>query len=161
MNAFEILHIKKSYNIDLANLEKKYLEMQMLYHPDRALSNLEKEYFLNLSIDINNSYKILKNDCDRAILLLNMEKIDHNSTKLPKEILEKILEKNEELINRNDASNIREFIHNLNNEYKNLYSVILSAFESKNYDLASSKTIEMKYISNLIIKAKEKLRCYN
>lgn len=161
MNAFEILNIKKSYNIAAADLERKYLEMQRLYHPDRASSKLEKEYFLTLSMDINNSYKILKNDCDRAILLLNLEKIDHNSAKLSNDFLEKILEKNEELNSRNDITTIRDFINSLNVEYKDLYSVILSAFESKNYDLASRKTIEMKYIDNLITKAKEKLRCCN
>lgn len=161
MTAFEILNIKKTYNIDAEDLEKKYLEMQMLYHPDRAKSKLEKEYFITISMNINNSYNVLKDPYDRAMLLLNLEKIDHNSTKLTNEFLEKILEKNEELNSKNDIINISDFINNLNNEYKDIYSVILSAFESKNYDLASRKTTEMKYISNLITKAKEKLRCCN
>lgn len=161
MNPFKILNIKKSYNIDKSELERKYLEMQMIYHPDRASSDEEKEYFLSFSININNSYKILQNDYDRAILLLNLEKIDHNHQKLSNEFLEHILEQNEEINNQASKLDLEHIIKLLNTKYKDLYHTIVEAFEVYNYDLASKKTMEMKYISNLITIAKEKLRCCN
>ncbi len=159
MNPFAILNIKQDYDIDQDDLEIKYLTLQMMYHPDKATSDLEQKRFISLSIDINNSYKILKNDYDRAIVLLKLENIDTNSVLLSDDFLEQMLEKNEELNDISDIKNLREFMEYLNKNYQIILSNLSDSFKMQNYDLASRKVIEMKYISNLITNAKEKHKC--
>jgi Fe-S protein assembly co-chaperone HscB len=70
-NYFENFSFNVDFNIDLEELENKYLEFQKQFHPDNSISaDVEK------SISINEAYKVLKNPLQRASHILQLNGID-------------------------------------------------------------------------------------
>ncbi len=58
-NYFKIFEIEEKFSIDNEILEKRYLELQSEFHPDK--SNLENT---NLITEINEAYKVLLKICE-------------------------------------------------------------------------------------------------
>jgi DnaJ-domain-containing protein 1 len=69
---FAVLGLDERFDIDLKELERKYLELQLRYHPDNGGSVAH-------SAELNVSYKVLANDMARAEHLLAV-----NDVALPK-----------------------------------------------------------------------------
>ncbi len=76
MNYFERFEIQQSYDVDLEKLENQYFDLQSRYHPDLVQNLDEKQRYANIAIELNEGYKILKNDYARAVYLLKLENID-------------------------------------------------------------------------------------
>ena len=70
MRYFELFDIETRYDIDLQLLEKQYLHLQKQYHPDNALSELEKREMLRFSMLINDAYKIVLHPVKRIEYML-------------------------------------------------------------------------------------------
>ncbi|ETB60244.1 Fe-S protein assembly co-chaperone HscB, variant [Plasmodium yoelii 17X] len=70
-NFFELFDIEPTYDIDKNILKKKFNDIQKIYHPDRNSQNPEMEKVNEVSSYINNAYKTLLNDIDRAIYIMD------------------------------------------------------------------------------------------
>src|SRR3954452_10130775 len=75
---FEVLGIPRAYHLDAADLESRYLALQKETHPDRFAKALpgERMEAVVRNTELNDAYKILKNDIKRAEYLLKLEGID-------------------------------------------------------------------------------------
>ncbi len=119
-NYFEILSLPVSTNINLEDLEKKYLNFQKEFHPDNSSSSdIEK------SIAVNEAFEVLKNNLSRISHILQLNGIDlEDDSKSPKvdsttltevlEIRETISESNYEqigIIKKDLSSKIKYFIN--------------------------------------------------
>lgn len=141
-NYFETFALTPRFEIDLDDLEKKYLEFQKEFHPDNASSaDIEQ------SIAINEAYKILKNPLSRASYILQLNGIDlENDSNAPKPdmaTLEEILELQEQV-----AEIAGDEIENLKKEL-NLKIKMLLAETSQKLELQ-----EFKQAAQILIKAK-------
>ncbi|MCC2646490.1 MAG: hscB [Rickettsiaceae bacterium] len=165
MDYFTVFSLEKRFNIDIKALKKEYLLQQIKHHPDKAANDEERIKFLNLSMELNEAYKILQDDLLRAEYLLKLENIDltdeHRKAKINQEILLKALEDRELLEELSNTSELKGF-QEIKAKYKqDLLLKLSKAFQEKNLLKATSYTIELKYIVKLIEEIKNKISKIN
>jgi len=75
---FEVLGLPRAYHVDAADLERRYLALQKETHPDRFAKALPRERMEAVvrNTELNDAYKILKNDIKRAEYILKLEGVD-------------------------------------------------------------------------------------
>jgi molecular chaperone HscB len=75
---FEVLGLPRSYHVDAADLERRYLALQKETHPDRFAKALPRERMEAVvrNTELNDAYKVLKNDIKRAEYILKLEGVD-------------------------------------------------------------------------------------
>ena len=75
---FEVLGLVRAYHVDAAELERRYLALQKETHPDRFAKALPRERMEAVvrNTELNDAYKILKNDIKRAEYILKLEGVD-------------------------------------------------------------------------------------
>jgi molecular chaperone HscB len=75
---FEVLGLPRAYHLDAAQLETRYLALQKETHPDRFAKALPRERMEAVvrNTELNDAYKVLKNDIKRAEYLLKLEGVD-------------------------------------------------------------------------------------
>lgn len=161
MNYFERFEIKRSYDIDFDELENQYFALQSRYHPDLVASLDEKQRYANIVMELNEGYKILKNDYLRADYLLKLENIDisdSKTNKVPSYILEAVWQNSEKLDQLSKSDDLDLFIEALEDKHDFILKGIAEAFKQEDYKAATIKTMQMKYCQNLMMSAKEKRR---
>ena len=74
-NYFELFGIKPTFRIDEQTIEKTYLQMQALFHPDRfaTASAQERRIAAQQSAYLNEARDVLMDTCDRADYLLKLQ----------------------------------------------------------------------------------------
>jgi molecular chaperone HscB len=97
---FALLDLPRRFTLDLADLERRYLERTRAVHPDRMVGRGadERARGTGAAIDLNRAYKVLKRPASRAehLLALAGVRIGDNET-VPAALLHEILELREEL----------------------------------------------------------------
>ena len=75
---FQILQLPQAYHLDRADLERRYLALSKEMHPDRFARAGAQERLLAVrsTTDLNDAYRVLKDDVKRAEYLLKLEGID-------------------------------------------------------------------------------------
>jgi molecular chaperone HscB len=75
---FEVLGIPRAYHLDAADLEARYHALQKETHPDRFAKALPRERMEAVvrNTELNDAYKVLKNDIKRAEYILKLEGVD-------------------------------------------------------------------------------------
>jgi molecular chaperone HscB len=105
-NYFEVLGLPRRFAVDLAELERRYLELSRAVHPDRVAGRAadERSGAAGQAMDINHAYRTLKRDLPRAEHLLRLEgvSIEDNQPVAP-ELLTEMLELREELAEAKQA----------------------------------------------------------
>lgn len=145
MNHFEQFSLPEKFDIDLGELEKKYLELQNQFHPDNAgLDDVEK------SISINEAYKTLSDDFNRACYLLSLKNIDiQNDEKAIKPdfvTLEMILELQEKISEISDLKEIETLRTNLDSEVKILIEEAMKIFAENKIEQSAQILVKAKYL---------------
>ena len=74
-NYFELFGIKPTFRIDKQAIEKTYLQMQALFHPDRfaTASAQERRIAAQQSAYLNEAHDVLMDACARADYLLQLQ----------------------------------------------------------------------------------------
>ncbi len=147
-NYFKLFDLQEYYNIDLSLLNSKYFALLAQYHPDKASTTEEGYKFSALSSVINNGYKILLDDFERAAHILELHYInikdDGKAPKLSFDILEEILDYKEKLENATDEE--KQKIYNVYLDKRNsILAELPILFASNNYKEAAIKTMLLKY----------------
>ena len=72
MDAFDVLGLAPSFDLDVNELERRYRELQKQLHPDKFVhaSSSERRDSLSRAVSVNDAYRILKDELKRAELLL-------------------------------------------------------------------------------------------
>jgi molecular chaperone HscB len=153
MNHFELLKLEQRYDIDLSLLQKQYLLKQALHHPDRANSESDRMKNLDISMQLNEAYKILKDDYMRAEYLLKIlkkfdESILHNS--LTASELEEIIESHEELDLIDSVENLQNLKDNKMLRKSKMIQALTEYFRDNNITKALDITVRLKYLTNLV-----------
>jgi len=75
---FEVSGIPRAYHLDKADLETRYLALQKETHPDRFAKAMPRERMEAVvrNTELNDAYKVLKNDIKRAEYILKLEGVD-------------------------------------------------------------------------------------
>src|SRR5690242_19889914 len=95
---FALFSLPVRFTLDRPELERRYLELARLTHPDFAGSDAEAQVqALELSARVNEAYGVLSDDLKRAEYLVTLGGCDVEETKLAPEMLEKVFELREAL----------------------------------------------------------------
>jgi len=100
---FDVLGIERVYDVDRAELEKRYLDLSRQLHPDRFARASAKEKLASVAktTELNDAYRVLKDDLKRAGYLLKLAGFDlgddRTAPKVDAMTLMQIMELNEEL----------------------------------------------------------------
>lgn len=154
-NYFEIFEIPAQFEIDLDDLEQKYLLFQAKFHPDIANVN-----DLSKSIEINQAYKNLSDDFLRACYLVKLQGVnileDEKAVKLSHEMLEYILELQEEISENLDENKKKTLKNRLNLEIKALFVEFLENFKAKKIEDSAHILVKIKYLKKSLSDLKKR-----
>jgi molecular chaperone HscB len=149
-NHFQIFDIAPNLDLNSNDLEEKYLELQLQFHPDLFINKSQdkQEKAKISSSNINNAYEILKDPLKRAIHFLEINNIFIDSIKPDNILLIEIVEIKEKLAeaNENEANLIKK---DLEERKRNLYQEIISLTNKNLIIEASKKIILFKYLDNI------------
>jgi molecular chaperone HscB len=72
LDPFSTLGLPARYDLDLADIEARYRDLSKVLHPDRHARKPANERRLNLAkaVEVNEAYRVLKDDLARAAALL-------------------------------------------------------------------------------------------
>jgi molecular chaperone HscB len=113
-NHFEMFGLPERYALDIATLEQAYRRAQTVIHPDRYAhaGETEQRLAMQMSAQVNEAYRILRNPVERARYLLQLRGVDafdEADTAMPQEFLFAQMERREALSEAraaNDASDL-------------------------------------------------------
>lgn len=144
-NFFELFSLPVNFFVDQNALEKKYLEFQNQFHPDKSSSD-----DISKSIEINEAYKILSDDFARACYILKLNGVDilkdEKAVKVDVATLERVLELQEKIAELADKNEIEELREKLNSEIKFLIAAAVKCFGSNEIQLAAQFLVKAKYL---------------
>ena len=149
-NYFELMGIPKDFKIDKHLLEKKYTELQSIYHPDKGNDP-------SISTEINQAYKILKSDASRAEYMLSLDGYNaYDKKDIPSDLLQQIFILRDELSEINDFSSLEDF-ENLVEEKNNvLLEDFNTNYNAKDYEKAVVNAIYIRYFEKIFSEISEK-----
>ncbi|NBX52925.1 MAG: Fe-S protein assembly co-chaperone HscB [Proteobacteria bacterium] len=156
-NYFEVFNLPINFDIDLAQLEKNYLQLQQQHHPDT--SNIDS---IENSILINHAYKILSNDLLRAIHMLQISGIDiendENHIKPKLSTLNEVLDLQEKIHQISELDQILSLKNQLKNDVQSLILNFCQSYEKNDLNHATQVLIKAKYLTKSMqdLKLKEK-----
>ena len=128
-NFFEIFSLPQIFAIDISELEKKYLDFQREFHPDKSSSD-----DISKSITVNEAYKVLSDDFLRACYILQLKGIDilhdEKAVKIDFSTLEEAMEMQEKIseISKDEIEPLRK---ELNSRVKLLISEAMQNFDTQ------------------------------
>jgi molecular chaperone HscB len=72
MDPFATLGLAPRYDLDKAELERRYRDLQQALHPDKhtSASSSERTMTLRKAVEVNEAYRVLRDDSKRAEALL-------------------------------------------------------------------------------------------
>lgn len=155
-NFFELFSLPVSFSINLADLEKKYVALQMQYHPDRFVGKADKERIdaASKSADVNNGYNILKSPVKRAEHILNLKEISvgdqREAVKPSQSLLVEMLEIREVLYESKNPKEIENLGIKAEKDYESTLKNLEKIFAENNFAKAAEETIRLKYLSKFL-----------
>jgi len=155
MNYFDLYEINNSFEVDKNLIEKKYIELQKQYQPDRARDDLERISSIQALAEVNNAYKTLKDDYLRGVYILKLQNIDLLNdrdlrSKMPFEILNDILQKREESERLNEIGELEIAKSKALVAKSEIVKKIQRSFEASEQDDVIVNIMHLKYHDNLI-----------
>ena len=100
LDYFEVLGLPRRFAVDLAELERRYLELSRQVHPDRVAGRAadERSGAAGHAMELNQAYRAVKRDLPRAEHILRLEGMTiEDNQPVGQELLMEILELREEL----------------------------------------------------------------
>ena len=110
-NHFELFQLEPGFDVDLAQLESAYREIQARVHPDRFVNagSTEQRIAMQWATRANEAYQTLKNPLKRASYLCELNGVAlqaESNTAMPAEFLMQQMEWREELEQARDQPEV-------------------------------------------------------
>ena len=165
MNYFQILELEQRYDIEQGLLYSNYLIKQLEYHPDRVTDSVSKVKNIEISMLLNEAYKVLSDDYKRAEYLLKLNGFEFSekqlSLKLSPHELEEILEEYEAIEEMHEMTDLIAKEKEKLVIKTELIKEITSHFSKNNFTKALDLTVRLKYLTNLVGNIKLKIKHAN
>jgi molecular chaperone HscB len=108
MDPFATLGMPREYALDSEELERKYRDLQRALHPDRHVNATpaERRMALSKAVEVNEAYRVLKDDVRRAESLLALLGHAAKDTAVDPELLMEVMELRESLSEAKQERNL-------------------------------------------------------
>lgn len=137
---FDVLGVRRAFHLTVEELEKQFLALSRQWHPDRYARAEPKERMqaLQRTTELNDAYRVLKNDVKRAEYLLKLEGLDISdeksaSVKAAPDLLMEMMELNEQLSDAKssgDAARVAQLLSQVRAENEGAMKVVDEGFGS-------------------------------
>jgi len=158
LNPFDIFSVDKKFEIDKKVLEKKYLELQILLHPDKFInaSQEEKKFSNTHTSLVNDAFKVLDDDISRIKVLLEYfgYQISENESFQDVSILEEIMELQNKSMSVESESEQKKIKSQLERKIKNEIKKVSQFFNEKKYKEVHKSCIKLSYLKKININLK-------
>lgn len=158
-NYFEIIGVDCAYDLNIAEVSKKYKNLQSQLHPDRFGNKTEEEKVISeeYSALVNKAYSTVINPLERGLYMLELNgfSIEEDSKEIDKLFLMEIMERNEEIENEKDVDKLRQLNIKNKESISSLMREVQEAFEKKDMKKAKDVLTKMKYYYTIDHKIKE------
>ncbi|CAM4409949.1 co-chaperone HscB [Pseudoalteromonas ostreae] len=161
MRYFELFAIPVDYNVDLATVNKNYLELQRAVHPDRHANASSRDKLLAVqnTAEINDALQILKHPVKRAEYMLSELGVDiraEQQTLQDPQFLMQQMELREELEELTASADpdaaIAQFeqqIKQLDSQYSAQLAEQLASNDEQQWQLAADNIRKLKFVYKL------------
>ncbi|MCC6874723.1 MAG: Fe-S protein assembly co-chaperone HscB [Sandaracinaceae bacterium] len=107
---FETLGLPARFDLDPARVERQYRELQKALHPDRyaQASASERRRALGKAVEVNEAYRVLRDDVARAEALLALRGVGSRQEGADPELLMEVIELREALADARRARDAGE-----------------------------------------------------
>lgn len=159
---FKIMNCDCTFSLDIQKLQKRYLQLQRMLHPDNfsQKSLREQEYSEIQSALVNKAYKTLLKPLSRGLYMLELQGLvieEGTDSAVNSELLMELMEINEAL----DAAQTPQEANRIGQDTKgklaDLTQQIDSALNKGELQTAKALLTQMKYFANIEEKVKDKL----
>ena len=162
VNEFKLIGVSETFDLDLEELEKAYLKLQKLFHPDKysQLSDQEIKYSTLLSSMINEAYQKLNSSMSRATILLKLNGFNpHSEDKSfnDLEVLEEVMDIQNEFIKADSSKQKKLSIKKLNLKISETMDNLSISFKKKEYAVANKLNVKLSYLEKIKIDFKKQL----
>ena len=162
VDEFKLLGISEKFDLDTEELEKAYLKMQQLFHPDKysQLSDKEIKYSTLLSSMINDAYQKLNNSISRASILLKLNGFNSHSEDQSfndPEVLEEIMDIQNNFLEAENFEKKKSSIQKLNLKISETINNLSISFDKKEYKVAERLNIKLSYLEKIKTDFKKQL----
>jgi len=161
MRYFELFAVPVDYNVDLATVNKHYLELQRAVHPDRHANASSRDKLMSVqsAAEINDALQTLKHPVKRAEYMLSELGVDiraeQQTLQDPLFLMQQmeLREELEELESANDPdaaiANFEKQIKQLNEQYSAQLAGQLASNDEQQYQLAADNIRKLKFVYKL------------
>lgn len=167
MNYFEFYGLPESFELDAAQLKKKFYELSKKYHPDFYASEREEkqEEVLQLSTLNNKAFQVLSNPVKRIEYILRERQLLAEGDKYPLApgFLMEMMELNEQVMDAEDEASISQIKTSVKEASGKLdaeEAQQINGFSSKSkdeQDAALKKILDIYYRRKYLLRIQESL----
>ncbi|XP_020774750.2 iron-sulfur cluster co-chaperone protein HscB isoform X2 [Boleophthalmus pectinirostris] len=162
---FNIMESDCTFTLDTQKLQKKYLQLQRLLHPDNfsQKSEREQEYSESQSALVNKAYETLLKPLSRGLYMLELQGLnieEGTDSAVNSELLMELMEINEALDAVQTPQEANEIGQDTKGKLADLTEQIDTALNKGELQTAKALLTKMKYFANIEEKVKEKLSSF-
>ncbi len=161
VSPFRYFGFDPQFDLDELKLEREYLDLQVVVHPDKQAkrSAEECEYAKSHAIKVTQAYETLKDPIKRAQALMHLKGIELNlETHIQDpELLQQTLERQESLSNLSSKAAIKAFIDESEVAEAIVMQELSQAFRESNFDAVPERVAALRYAQKLYRDARMKL----
>jgi len=164
-NHFELFHLPAQFELDIAQLDHAFREVQAQVHPDKFIgaSSAEQRVAMQWATRANEAYQTLKNPLKRASYLCEINGINlqaESNTAMPTDFLIQQMEWREELDeSKRDSSALLRLDANVQKERKLQINKIAGQFAQQNFQEAAQSIRQLMFLEKLRDELDESLSC--
>jgi len=148
-NHFELFGLPARFDVDLAQLDTRYRELQREVHPDRfaAAPDAERRVSMQLATRVNEAYQTLKSPLKRAVYILQLRGVDpklETNTAMPSEFLMEQISWRERIeAGSEEPEALLRLQADLRDESRKIYETLHGQLDERRDDEAASQTARM------------------
>lgn len=162
MDYFEFYGLSESFEIDQAQLKKKFYELSKKYHPDfyAAESAEKQDEVLELSTLNNKAYQVLSNADKRVDYILRQHNLLAEGDKYPlaSDFLMEMMELNEQLMDADDEATINQIKTSVKEASDNLEAELVHQTKDFNTKTKAEQDEALKKVLDIYYRKKYLLR---
>lgn len=153
---FARLELPRRFDVDAADLDRRYFALQRQLHPDRFASRSARERAVSQSqaVALNEAYEILKDPLSRAEYMLRLNGVDVNpdgcNTVRDPTLLMEQMERREALAEAATREAIEKIAAETRRELERGLATTAKAFEKHDLEAAEVEVTRLKYLSKLL-----------
>jgi molecular chaperone HscB len=156
-NYFELFGLENNFELDTAQLQARYRELQRVLHPDRyaSSSDREKRIAIQQAALVNEAYRTLKIPVERAKYMLKLENIELNEqgTTNDEAFLMEQMEMREAVEEARTSSepqaSIMHLMQDIEQKLRHCSSELANHLANRNFDEAKHAVYKMQFIDKL------------